>query len=468
MNFQISNKTTITNCKPEILAEIRQRLTFPNPKYFENERRGFSNYQTDRLIECFNSFPGGLSFPRGFSHQAAVIALAHREQLHFDDQRRELPEVDFSFCGTLKPFQQDAVAAVMERNFGTLQALTGSGKTVMALKIIAERRQPALILVHTKELHHQWVERIETFLGIPKSEIGIIGNGKNRIGSKITVGMVQSLTKYAEDVFEHIGFLIVDECQHCPSKTFTDVVTRFDCKYFLGLSATPWRRDKLTRLIWFYLGDKVHEVDGQHLVDAGHICRAKVVIVETDFRTDIDGSTEYSKMLSELCLDPDRNKLVASHTADEANGSRGISLVLSDRKSHCDALQAALSDIGVESDVLTGDTSAKDRKVLSDKLLAGDVRILIATGQLVGEGFDLPEISSVVLSTPVKFSGRVLQYVGRALRPSPGKDYARIIDFHDSQVGVLAKGAQSRLRTFRSMPGVSMLKDNDNGGGGAK
>jgi len=74
MIVQINNKTTITNCKLGTIAEIRRRLTFDNPAFFENEKRGFSNYQADRLIEFFNSFPGGLSFLRGFSGSACRIA----------------------------------------------------------------------------------------------------------------------------------------------------------------------------------------------------------------------------------------------------------------------------------------------------------------------------------------------------------------------------------------------------------
>lgn len=130
--------------------------------------------------------------------------------------------------------------------------------------------------------------------------------------------------------------------------------------------------------------------------------------------------------------------------------------MLSDRKSHCEAIRDALSGTGIDASVLTGDTCTKDRKALADRLQNGKCRILIATGQLVGEGYDLPEISSVVLGTPLKFSGRLIQYVGRALRPSPGKDHARIIDFCDVNVGVLAGGAKSRMKTFRSMPGVSI------------
>ena len=455
MKITVNHQTVVTDCRPQTLGEIRDQLTFDNPEYLENQKRNFSNYQTPRLIQCFTPFPGGLFCPRGFSKRAGQIARKNGELVEGDDQRRSLPSVNVQFSGVLKPFQKIAVDAALSRPFGTLQSPTGSGKTVMALAIIAARQQPALIVVHTKELLNQWRDRIVTFTDIPASEIGIIGGGKNRIGSRITVALVQSLCKCTSDVFEHIGFLIVDECHRCPSKTFLDVVTAFDCQYMLGLSATPWRRDRLTRLIYFYLGDEVHRVDGQHLIDEGYICRSVVETVETQFKTVFDGSSQYSQMISYLCEDETRNKLIASHTASESNESNGISLVLSDRKTHCEAIRAVLSNNGINADILTGDTTTRDRKTLTDKLSAGDVRILIATGQLIGEGFDLPEISSVILATPLKFSGRLIQYMGRALRPSQGKDHARIIDFNDKNIGVLAAGARSRARTFSQMPGVT-------------
>ncbi|MFH0997036.1 MAG: DEAD/DEAH box helicase [Pseudomonadota bacterium] len=458
MNIHISNQTKITEAKTETISEIQNRLTFDNPNFAERKKRHFSTWDIDRDIRCYSITPGGLSFPRGFTGAACRIAKQNGEQLHIIDNRRSLPEVKFTFTGTLKPFQQDAMVDVLQKDFGILNAATGSGKTIMALAVIAARKQPTLIVVHTKELLTQWVDRIETFLGIPKSEIGIIGAGKMRTGNRITVALVQSLAKHVDDVYPHIGFLIVDECHRCPSKTFLDVVMAFDCKYMSGLSATPYRRDGLTRLIHFYLGGQVHQVDGQHLIDAGHICKAVVVTVETEYRTYLDGSTEYSKMLSELCLDPERNKLVAHRAHHEANEGTGVALILSDRKSHCEALRVALSDIGIDASVLTGDTCPKDRTALSVRLRAGDVRVLVATGQLIGEGYDLPEISSVLLTTPIKFSGRVIQYVGRSLRPCHGKAHARIIDFSDNHVGVLAAGARSRMQTFRQMPGIEFLK----------
>ena len=114
----------------------------------------------------------------------------------------------------------------------------------MALYILAQRKQPALIIVHTADLARQWSERIESFLNIPVKEIGRIGGGKKKIGEKITVALVQSLYKCAETVAPQVGHLIVDECHRTPSRTFTDAVTEFDARYMLGLSATPWRRPR--------------------------------------------------------------------------------------------------------------------------------------------------------------------------------------------------------------------------------
>jgi superfamily II DNA or RNA helicase len=212
----------------------------------------------------------------------------------------------------------------------------------------------------------------------------------------------------------------------------------------------------LTRLIYFHLGNKIHEVSGGMLVDDGHICKAEVETIETAFRTEIDGSTEYPRLLSKLTGDPDRNRLIVQTAVREARESRGITLVLSDRKKHCEDLAGLLDHHEIKADVLTGNLSNGNRAAVVERLRAGKVRILVATGQLIGEGFDLPGIESVILATPLKFSGRLIQYIGRALRPAPGKDHARVIDFVDLSVGVLAAGAKSRARTFQKMPGITM------------
>jgi superfamily II DNA or RNA helicase len=152
-------------------------------------------------------------------------------------------------------------------------------------------------------------------------------------------------------------------------------------------------------------------------------------------------------MLSELCEDPRRNALIAHDVAREAGNGGGTCLVLSDRKTHVEGLASMLRDKGIPADVLTGDTPNKEREAVVERLNAGKSKVLVATGQLIGEGFDARSLQTLFLATPVKFDGRLIQYLGRVLRPAPGKDKARVYDYTDP-VGVLKAAANSRGRVY--------------------
>ncbi len=451
MRINIKNDLILSDIPKDLHKELCGRLTIRNPKWIENERMNYWNGRTPKQLRFYEPTDLGLCVPRGYLGQLIGLCQHYDVQFKIEDNRRFLSEVDLIFTGQLKPFQDQAVQVMFQKDFGTLSAPTGSGKTVVALYMIAERRQPALIVVHTRELLSQWIDRIETFLGIPKNEIGIIGAGKKIIGDKITVSLVQSLYKCAGEVSQHIGFLIVDECHRTPSRTFTEAVKAFDCKYMLGLSATPWRRDKLSKLIFWHIGDVIHEVDKVNLIENGDILQAEVITRKTKFKPYSDPVMEYSKMLSELTQDKQRNLLIASDIAKEALNGGGISLVLSDRKVHCEVIQELLRDsFGISSDLLTGDVPTKQRQDIVDRLNKGKVKVLIATGQLIGEGFDCKELSTLFMATPIKFNGRVLQYLGRVLRPAPGKKKAKVYDYIDTNVGVLKASAAARSRVYNN------------------
>jgi superfamily II DNA or RNA helicase len=188
-------------------------------------------------------------------------------------------------------------------------------------------------------------------------------------------------------------------------------------------------------------------VDKGALVDAGHVLQADVVWRETDFLPTYDASEEYSRMLSELTMDPARNALIAADVAREAGNGGGVCLVLTDRKAHCQTLVDLLAAQGVTAEMLTGDLAPRERHRVVEALNAGTVKVLVATGALIGEGFDCRELSTLFLATPIKFNGRLLQYLGRVLRPAPGKDAARVFDYVDL-VGVLENAARARARVY--------------------
>ena len=97
---------------------------------------------------------------------------------------------------------------------------------------------------------------------------------------------------------------------------------------------------------------------------------------------------------------------------------------------------------------MPGDLSNGERQAVVAALNAGDVKVLVATGALLGEGFDCRELSTLFLTTPIKFNGRLIQYLGRVLRPAPGKVKATVYDYLDINVPVLEAAARARQGVY--------------------
>lgn len=449
MDILLDSSIRLPDLSENITETLKKDLTLENPKWIENNNRGRWNGDTPRHLKYYTESEGELVLPRGYMRPLINTCRHFDIAFEIKDLRRSFAPVSFQFSGKLKPFQEAAARDLLQKDFGVLTAATGAGKTVIGLYLIAQRAQPALVIVHTRELLNQWISRIETFLKIPKSEIGIMGAGKRVRGERITVGMVQTLYRHADMISPHVGYILVDECHRTPSRTFNECINQFGSRYMTGLSATPWRRDKLSKLIFWHLGEMVHKVDNALLIEQGDIVRAEIIARETAFESDTDASQYYSRVLSELVEDKKRNALICSDIAEELDRGEGICLVLSDRRAHCEMLAACLKyNHRIDASVLTGDLTSLQRKKLLDKLLDGKVKVLIATGQLIGEGFDCRDLTTLFLATPVKFSGRLLQYLGRVLRPSPGKKKARIFDYVDVKVGVLEAAARSRTHVY--------------------
>ena len=141
----------------------------------------------------------------------------------------------------------------------------GSGKTVLGLAIIAEKKQPALIIVHRKQLADQWIDRIGSFLKVPRKDIGKVTGGKVQPGKLVTVAIIQSLTKVLKSadglaLCQQFGTIIVDECHHVPAETYRSVISKLHSFYMYGLTATPFGKYNDGKLIFTYIGDLVAEI----------------------------------------------------------------------------------------------------------------------------------------------------------------------------------------------------------------
>lgn len=443
----IDHECRLSGISPELRAALRKALTINNPKYQDAKRYGrWIGKDLKPQLYFYREAAGQILFPRGFGNQAVRFCRQEIGQSpEIIDKRRLLPPLEINFYGDLRPYQQEALAAVTAHTFGVLEAGTGSGKTVMALAAMAARQQPTLVLVHTKELLYQWKEQIAHFLGL---SAGQAGDGVFN-PQPITVAIVNTARTHLPELTPTFGHLVVDECHRVPASLFTDVVSAFDCRYMLGLSATAFRReDSMTRLIHFYVGDMVHSVNSRMLMESGAIVRPHLEQRATSFHYDYHG--EYPALLKALTLSIERNQqIVRDIVALRDQGLAGTILVVSDRVAHCQVLADLLAGAEVPAAVLTGQTPTEERGQIVELVRTGRIPVLIATLQLIGEGFDCPGLSTLVLATPIKFEGRLLQVVGRIMRPEPGKR-ALVIDYVDIHLPVLRHSAGRRRDIFSS------------------
>ncbi|XOF33043.1 MAG: DEAD/DEAH box helicase [Candidatus Electrothrix sp. YB6] len=441
----VTSECLLSNAPELLCAAIREQLTVDNPKYTAAQRYSrWVGKQIKPRLYFFREQGDTLVFPRGFGNRAVLLC---RRLLGVDpvliDRRRKLPPIECSFQGTLRPYQQEAVQALMQRSFGVLEAGTGSGKTVMALKVIAERRQPTIIIVHSRELLEQWLDRIATFLGISAGRAG----GGRFDPQPITVAVVNTARKRLAELTPCFGQLIVDECHRVPASLFTEVVSGFDAFYMLGLSATAFRREQgMTKLIYSYMGDRVHAVDPDVLTESGAVVRPDLIQRETAFFASYSG--EYTKLIKALTENEARNRQITADIADLIHqGHEGTVLVVSDRVAHCANLLDKLRSHHLIAELLTGRMPPDVRADVVCRVQEGKVQVLLSTLQLISEGFDCPGLSTLVLATPIRFEGRLLQVVGRIMRPAEGKK-ALVLDYVDTKISVLQRSGLARAEMF--------------------
>src|SRR5690606_35937163 len=219
-----------------------------------------------------------------------LLRFCKEQNLDFDfqDHRTLKEEIPYSFNANLRSHQEKVIETVSKKDFGVIVAPPGSGKTVMGLKIIAEKKQPALIVVHRKQLLEQWQERVQAFLGIPKHEIGIIGQGKAKIGKQITIATIQSLPKQIEQIQTQFGTILVDECHHIPAETFRSAIEKLNTFYLYGLTATPFRKYNDDKLIFVFLGEIISEIASTEIENFKH---AQIIVRNTNLDVPFNSKT---------------------------------------------------------------------------------------------------------------------------------------------------------------------------------
>ncbi len=369
------------------------------------------------------------------------------------DRRPTHDQLPLEFLGGLTPLQETAVAAVLAHDEGVLVAPPGTGKTVIGCAVIAARRLPTLVLAHRKPLLEQWRAQLQALLGLSSKQIGQLGGGRRKRSGIVDLAMIQSL-KAVDDLdefFRHYGLIVIDECHHLPPFSFETCVRRAPVRHFLGLTATPYRRDGLQEIVTMQCGPIRHRIESGEGPAAD--LTLELVVRETELAIATAAETPIQEVFRLLVEDETRTGLVCDDVIDALGEGRRC-LVLSQWKEHCRLLADGLRNRGASPLILEGGLGKRARDAIVEQIEntpPTEQLVVVATGQYVGEGFDCPQLDTLFLAFPVSFKGRLVQYTGRLMRADEGKTSVRVYDYTDTSVPVLRAMHTRRRATYKSL-----------------
>jgi superfamily II DNA or RNA helicase len=437
-----------------LLDLIRQDLTIENPERIQNAKlQLWGWWALPTHLVCYEEQEGWIQVPRGYQHRLLKRLSEWNVSItKFDDQSRLNPVFYPQPLLELRPHQGPAVEAMLKATCGIYEAPPGSGKTITTLAAIAASGQKAVVLVNTTNIAAQWADRCESFLGFRP---GIVGDGQSDTSQKVTIALVQTVTKLdeADPFFDEFGFAVLDECHHVSAPSFLKVMNSFAANYRFGVSATPDRQNGLLDLALNCLGDIIFQTTKSELAEQGFLVKPRVVKVDTDFNhpfwsTHTSGPqgnchvpdcgefrththrSNYTTVVAELAKDTQRAMLVASKVVGEYKKGHAC-LVISKRINHLKLIETHVVQRlgpGFRTYMLTGKEKTEERMRVSEEAMTAPC---VVFSTLADEALDIPRLDRVFLCWPTRNSSLVTQQIGRIERAHPDKVDAVVYDFVD-------------------------------------
>jgi DNA repair protein RadD len=326
----------------------------------------------------------------------------------------------------LRPYQHSVISALTasEARRKLLVAPTGSGKTVIAAEVVRTATadgKRVLFLAHRRELIHQAKDKLAEF-GI---ESGVILAGEQPDPeAPVQVASIQTLWRRRFNL-PPADLVVVDEGHHCRARTYRSLIDRYPEATIIGLTATPCRADG--RGLGNVFEAMVECPSVQALIDRNYLVPTKVFAPSTPDLVGVHVRRgDYVE--AELAAAVDKPKLVGDIVTHwHRLAERRKTVVFATSVAHAIHLKAEFIKSGVKAEHIDGATPKDERDEILKRLSRGEIEV-VCNCMVLTEGWDQPDVSCIVLARPTKSMGLHRQMVGRVLRPSPGKEYALVLD----------------------------------------
>ena len=320
-------------------------------------------------------------------------------------KRPSFPKLDVDFLGTLRDNQikikDEVFEHINKQGSSIISAYPGCGKTCLSIYIATKLKVKTLIITHRIVLIKQWRDSIYKFCGKNNKRIAQILTTKTKQLDPKAFFYIMNATnipKKPVEFFQSIGFVCVDECHLIMAESLSKCMQRLVPRYVLGLSATPYRKDGLNKLLDLYFGTKkVHrELHRKHAV-----YKVNTGFTPTVERSPLTGKINWGHILDQQANHPARNQMIIDIIRKHKDRNF---LVLCKRIKQGEYLIHKLTELGEDVTSLLGKQQTFDEKS----------RILVGTSSKAGVGFDHPKLNALILASDIQ--AYFIQYLGRVLR----------------------------------------------------
>lgn len=422
---------------PEVMARVHEALTFdePNARFTPQYRRGVWD-GTVKFLKKNGQFLTGLT-PRVVS-----VAGCHVEIAPVRVPPR--PELVPAVHGIeMRGYQKAAIAAFFAHGGrAALQVPTGGGKTEIGIEIVRRAGHNALWVTHTLDILNQTLERLA--LRLPHLKVGVLRGSQVEPRFPLTVAMVQTLNSISagDPFWDAWRMLVLDECHHTGATTWVNISEQLRYAALrLGLSGTAETRDEIRNVrLEGATGPTVKVVSTTDLVNAGFLARPSIRLIRppgryptgAEFRrTSAHGAERWQAVYqSGIVENAPRNAIIAKLARDHAATGDKV-LVLVSRIEHGQALREDISDRATWCEWLSGREPLDRRSAILATFKEMKTGAVLVASPIFDEGVDIPQLDALVLAGAGESTIKLMQRVGRALRPRPDKDQVIIYDFLD-------------------------------------